>query len=258
MLTDSPEAIHANVPVETPNTLATARKIASELEVTGEKPHAVIQHYLGGEDLRSVPPEIADTLKSQGIDPSQPMNMYQARTMLKRVNDIVRNAKGFNADAPSKLAITNLKRFASSLDQDISAAADQGGFGKDYQRMQTEYRRGSQIIRAGDNAGPIIGGALGAKIGSQAGGLAAAEGAGLGAVAGRYLGKPTIGAATRAVIERNAGAPRLRSLPPTPEAYHRSVIEAAKNGDISPGEADRRISAAGGKVRVRPIPQPTE
>src|SRR5438552_5880686 len=75
MLTDSPDAIHANVPVETPTTLAQARKISNELAVTGEKPHAVIQHYLAGEELRNIPPEMADTLKASGIDPSQPMHM---------------------------------------------------------------------------------------------------------------------------------------------------------------------------------------
>src|SRR6266496_3822728 len=63
-LTDSPEGVYAKHPAETPNALATARKIQNELEVTGEKPHAIIQHYLTGEELRNVPPEIADQVRA--------------------------------------------------------------------------------------------------------------------------------------------------------------------------------------------------
>ena len=262
-LTDSPEGAFAQRPVETPNALATARKIESELQVTGEKPHPIIQHYIAGEDLRNTPPEIVNEMKAQGVDPTQPMTMYDARTMLKRVNDIIRNSSGFGSDAQAKTAITNLKRFAGALDQDISANAERMGFGKDYRAMRNEYKRGQQTIRASEDigapAGMLAGYTLGREIGEPLGGTM------IGGMVGRHLGKYTTGAVARAIVERNAGPPRLSSVPPTPEAYMREVVGAApetqealaaKYGLKSVGEANRRITKMGKPVRVTPLPPP--
>lgn len=255
-LTDSPEGKFAQHPAETPNTLATARKIQNELEVTGEKPHAIIQHYLTGEELRNVPPEIADQVRAQGIEPNAPMNLYEARTMLKRVNDVIRNSKGFNADAQAKTAVTNLKRFASALDEDINMNANRYGFGEDYRAMKSEYRHGKQIVRAGEEIGAPVGALAGYEVGRRLG--EPLGGTLAGGMVGKAVGRATTGRAARALVERSsAGPPRLRSIPATPEAYTRTIL-AAKEGEISPGEADRRIVRAGGRVKVRPIPQPEE
>ncbi len=81
----------------------------------------------------------------------------------------------------------------------------------------------------------------------------------VGGTVGSALGHPLIGYGVGSELGTEA-AKRIaarRSMPPTPQAYHRTLLDA-KEGRISPGEADRRIAAAGGKVRVRPIPQPTE
>ena len=43
----------------------------------------------------------------------------------------------------------------------------------------------------------------------------------------------------------------------SPEAYTRILLDA-KEGNLSPGEADRRISKSGGKVRVMPLRRPPE
>ena len=83
----------------------------------------------------------------------------------------------------------------------------------------------------------------------------------IGGTVGSALGHPLIGYSAGgeagAELARRIAA---RRTPPTPPAYTRSVIaqamEDAKNGVISPGEADRRITRAGGKVKVKPIPTP--
>lgn len=41
----------------------------------------------------------------------------------------------------------------------------------------------------------------------------------------------------------------------SPAEYTRILLEA-KNGEVAPGEADRRIVQKGGLVRVRPLPKP--
>jgi len=252
-LTDSPEAAFANHPVETPTALEAARKIRNELEVTGEKPHQIIQHYMAGEDLRS--PAGAEAARQIGVPPPQPMTMFEARTMLKRVNDIIRNSSGFGADAASKTSLNNLKRFASALDEDISNAAKQGGFGKDYEAMRNEYASGKRVIRAAENVGEPLGAAIGLKYGQALGEpLGAAY---VGGRVGKALGKATIGKATRAVIERSGGPPRLSSVPATPESFTRTLLDA-KEGLITPEEANARIQRAGGRVGVRPIPQPQD
>ena len=239
-LTDSPEAAFAKQPLEfKPNeptkALETARKIRNELEITNEKPHPIIQHFME--------------------QPAGAVNLYEARTMLKRVNDIIRNSKGFNADVASKTATTNLKRFAGALDEDITNAANHYGFGKDYAAMRNEYRAGQGIIRGGEEigapVGALVGYTVGRELGEPLGGTLA------GGMVGKAIGRKTTGAAARALVERNAGPPRLHSLPPTPEAYTRTILDA-KEGLISPEEANRRIQRAGGSIRTRPIPKPTE
>ena len=80
----------------------------------------------------------------------------------------------------------------------------------------------------------------------------------VGGTVGTAVGHPLIGYSAGG----EAGAEIARRLaarrpPPSPEAYQRELLRA-KEGEISPGEADRRIAKMGGRVRVRPIPQPTE
>lgn len=86
-------------------------------------------------------------------------------------------------------------------------------------------------------AGKIIGGKIGTAVGHPL------IGYGLGGEVGGEIG--------RKLTQPKA---TVRPLPPTPEAYTRTILEA-KEGKISPGEADRRIVKMGGKVRVKPIPQ---
>jgi len=51
---------------------------------------------------------------------------------------------------------------------------------------------------------------------------------------------------------------RANRMPPSPEAYARQVMLDAKEGRLTPDEANRRIQRAGGRVGVRPLPQPQD
>lgn len=254
-LTDAPDATYAQHPVETPKALKEAKKIETQLNVTGEKPPPLVQHYLGGEQLRNVSPEFMEQLRAQGIEPAQPMTMYEARTTLKRVNEAIGD---FNLGGSVRNAY---KRFAGALDEDISNAANAGGFGKQYASMRNEYKRGSQAERIGDEAGPMVGGAIGATLGRNAGNLAMAEATGAGMVAGRYLGKPIVGSMVRSVVNRQgapvSSPPALPPIPRTSEEYLRTML-AAKEGTISPGEMERRLKRGGAKMRMQPLPSPPQ
>jgi hypothetical protein len=58
-----------------------------------------------------------------------------------------------------------------------------------------------------------------------------------------------------AQVGGNVAGSMVRSvLESTPEQYTRTLLDA-KEGKISPGEADRRIAKAGGKVKIKPLPQ---
>ena len=48
-------------------------------------------------------------------------------------------------------------------------------------------------------------------------------------------------------------APEPHQLPP--EEYTRMIL-AAKNGEITPGEADRRLRRYGGRTNILPMPKP--
>ncbi len=199
-----------------------------------------------------------------------PMTFGDAATRLKLINKLIRKSGGFES-GPDALRIESLKRFAQAADEDIRTSIQNNpSLAQDYQRMMTEYGRGKQGIRAAEKAGPVVGGMAGAMAGKylspglESVGLppqmmqfAPLIGEAAGGALGMSAGKSILGRAARTLVERGGGPPRLRSLPSTPEAYHRTLLDA-KEGRISPGEADRRIAAAGGKVRVRPIPQPTE
>jgi hypothetical protein len=254
---DKLTADNASYPVATPKAYRVAKAIENELDVTGENPHPVIKSYLTDEQLRNPSPTALDA----GVQPMSPMSFWEARITLKRLNDIIQASSGFDAPGPARIELANLKRFSGALDEDITAAANRGGFGDEYQNLRNEYHRGSQMIRGAEDISPVIGGALGAYFGRGAGTLAATEAAGLGAVAGRMAGKPVVGSLVRSVVGRTGspmpGSLPLPPIPRTPEEYTRTIL-AAKNGEISPGEASRRIAAGGGSNRVIPLPSPPQ
>ena len=251
-LTDTPNAVYGQTPVVTPKADAVAKQIESQLAVTGEKPPAIIQNHLGNMQLQNAPPQF-------GLPPQGPLSMWEARTTLKRVNDLIDASGGFNADTASKTMLNAYKRYAGALDTDISNAAQQGGFGNTYEGFRSEYAKGKGIQRAADAAGPLIGGGLGAYLGRETGAIGMAEAAGAGTLAGRYLGKPVVGSMVDSVIGRSGqpvtAGPPLPPVPRSPEEYTRTIL-AAKEGQITPAEASARIRRGGGSTRVSPLPPP--
>lgn len=235
---ESPEA-YGSHPIEPSLATTKAAKLAGEIEATPSvKMHPLIEDFnqrMQAADTSAMRsnPQVAAQLEAAGIPQQNPLTFGEARNILKQVD----NALSGSLDATHR---QQLQGFSGALRKDIMAGTGvpsdiaPKGFQQDYQRMINESRRGHKIIRAGEEAGPLVGGAAGAAIGRQIGGLpGAAEGAAAGTIAGRYIGKPIIGGLTRAIIEREAGAPNIGN-PPTPPA---TGVTAA------PGE--RRISNAG-------------
>lgn len=158
---------------------------------------------------------------------------------------------------------------AEAMGEELQSLADQAGYGKEWQKYQSEYASGQNAIRKAGTLGPRVGKVAGGVVGAIAptmlpgparayAGIAELPSIAAGAKVGGQLGE-LAEPITRAIVNR-PGRPTLRPLPPTPTAYARSVIAQAtedmKNGVISEGEANRRIVRAGGKVKVKPIPTP--
>jgi len=157
---------------------------------------------------------------------------------------------------------------ADAMAEEAQQIAAREGYGKEWTKYQAEYSRGKGAIRKAEKYGPAIGQGVGALAGAVAPELVRVPGAAHGymplavapgAYAGMRVGEKVGKLAepvTKLIVNRR-GTPNIRPLPPTPEAYTRTLLEA-KEGKISPGEADRRIARMGGRVKVRPIPQPEE
>lgn len=242
------EKTQGTAPINPSGAMNTINRFADELSATPSvKLHPLLEDFrqrMITSDVASTHPEVAQQLAEQGLPTSNPLTFKEARSLLKRLNEAKVGAKG--------VEYNSLTSTADALSKDISAGADAGGFGRDYRNQVNEFRRGSKIIRAADNAGPVVGGAVGAAVGREVG--HPLEGAGLGAMAGRALGKPVIGNIVRSMIERDAGAPRLSSPRYTPAEFTRMLLQA-KEGDLNPAEADR-VTAKFTRKLARPQSPP--
>jgi hypothetical protein len=84
----------------------------------------------------------------------------------------------------------------------------------------------------------------------------------LGGSIGSAVGHPLIGYSVGGEVGSELGKkmtarPAIPAIPRTPEEYTRTIL-AAKEGQISGAEANRRITRGGGKVTVQPIPPPPQ
>lgn len=206
---------------------------------------------------------LADQFQAKGITPQ-----LVSFNMIHEAREALNDLKYDKTINPKQAAqIGQISKLATD---ELNATAEAHGFGEDWRKFENEYHKGAQLVRAGNKAGPVVGGLAGAVAGKylspelsaiglpeQLQSFAPLIGEGVGSLVGAKAGKGVIGSMVRSVVERNAGPPRLRSLPPSPEAHLRTLLDA-KEGLISPGEADRRITRNGGRVKVKPIPQPTE
>ena len=173
------------------------------------------------------------------------------------VNDLARPKKGTMPDMDvlfdnpaDRQAMTQLAQFLSeknaTLQGQAGIAESMARFGVALEGMQVPFKVIGGKMGAAAHAAAYIAGLSGLSH------LLANPGGALTVM--RVLGGGRMVAATAGAVGRT----QVKSLPlpPTPEAYHRSVIEAAKRGDITPGEADRRIAQTGGRVKVKPLPTP--
>lgn len=81
-----------------------------------------------------------------------------------------------------------------------------------------------------------------------------------GGTLGSAVGHPLIGYSIGGEIGSEVGKklmskPPLPPVPTTPEQYTRTIL-AAKEGELTPGEASRRIARGGGSSKVKPLPPP--
>lgn len=175
-----------------------AREITDSANMTGASIPEPIRAY-------------ADRILAEPHDGGSPITFHEMQEFKKALAD---------TGDPSARAI------AGHIGAEQQAAANAAGFGKDWRAQANEYRRGSKIVRGAEKAGPFIGAAagMGAASAAEALGLpipkilttvapGLAEGAG--ALLGYTTGKSALGSVARAIIDRDAGAPRL-SKPAAP------------------------------------------
>lgn len=206
------EAAHGDAPVPVQAAHAAATDIVNRMAVTGENAHPLVHAYLDramATDLANTHPEIAGELGQQGIPTQNPLTFAEARQFLKRANELKYEG---NPGAATK---NQLSQFAAALDQDVNAAAAQGGFLDDYAKTRKEYARGKGVVRAAEKVGPYLGAAAGYELGRKAG--QPIGGMMIGGMAGRALAEPVVGGMVRSVIERGGGVPNISAVPAPPE-----------------------------------------
>lgn len=221
--------------------------------------------------------ELADDYMKGGAPLPQPVAEHMRRVAagepynFRELHDqqqLINNALYKDRNVPKSIE-PQVKKISGLMSQELQATADANGFGKEWASQAGEVRQGYKTTRAVQKVAPVAGKVIGGVAGAIAPEMVPVEGAGrtlqvAGVPVSSYFGQKIggkVGQAaadvTRAVMQRKAGPPKLRPLPPSPEAYTREILRA-KDGEISGGEADRRITKMGGRVKVRPIPQPTE
>ncbi len=205
----------------------------------GEQPK--IAGMDAAEFQRRAPEAYQKMVDAGAIQPSQPMNILQLRHLRTDLNNLIfdRNiADTFKGP---------MKDLAKSVQDEIVNSLPNQTAKNWYLATNKEANRAYAMQRKADAAGPYIGGGLGAGIGEKIGGLpGAAWGAGIGSAVGRVAGKPIVGGMVRSVLNRDIGP-----VTPPPGAIE-NIMQAAKDGTISPGEATRRIANMGGSTKVQP------
>lgn len=215
--------------------------------------------------------DLADKLERQGKAIPSELKAYIGRVLGERgtgepltFNDLHEAREALNDLKYDKNVQGKTGRMsgavAEQMGQELQQHAGRAGvdIGELWKAGQQEYARASALQRMADS-----------KLANRvAGGLGAATAATLmpkgtplharylAGAAGYGLTEPLIGSLVKSVVNRDAGPPKL-SIPRTTEEYTRTIL-AAKEGTISPDEANRRIARGGGSVRVLRQPSKRE
>jgi len=222
-------------PTQVPKGQAAAADVIQRMGTTNEYAHPLIQSF----NDRVAQSQLA---QSQGLPPD-PITFKEARTFLKRANEIKYEP------GTSKSAQNQLSQFATGLDSDLTTHANANNFGDAYKAGQTEYSRASKMERAADSPmGRRIGGAVGAGIGAGIGAEIPLPYAAYGGGAlGYKLGEPAIGSMVRSITGRQAGV-GMEPLPappgvPPPPAPPEPVFNNASGESAASQEAINRVAS---------------
>jgi GGDEF domain-containing protein len=216
----------------TVNSLSAVDKILKERESTARGTPETFKAYQERHKVGDIKPDstLGKQITEAGFDPTAPITFGELKWWKDAFNEI----KQHGPEAVRKVAGS----IAGKIAKEQQAHANVSGFGKDWASQIKEYRRGKQIVRGAEKAGPVVGSLVGGYLGRGGGNLAAAEAATMGGVAGRYLGKPVIGSLARSIIERE-GTPRLAEPPTPPQAP--STGGRRTSGVNVPADMERRI-----------------
>ncbi len=213
-------------PVVNPEPVMKAIREVQDLDKKGFAAPKVISdfdNWITNRSKAGVSPEGIDTPGTLN-----PLEWKDARDFYSAMNDSI-DWK----NTPDKMQRAVIK-VRGALDNELRATAARNGVAGEYDTAMKDYAKSMRLEGFAGPIGKIIGRAVGytSPVHPWATGHVGAQ-----------VGGNISGSMVRSVLEA------------TPEQYTRTLLEA-KEGKISPGEADRRISKAGGKVKVKPSPRP--
>lgn len=252
------EAAYGDRPVAATRTAAKAQALADRIRETNLTSvpgpvQALLDKVSGGEqpkiagmdatEFQRRAPEAYQKMADAGaITPPEPLTVQQARHLRTDLNTII-----FDRNTPSQFK-GDLQKIAQSLHQETTAALPTQSAKNWYLATNKEWNRAESMQRNADKIGPaagtLIGGIAGKMLGHGLTGMG--EGALVGGWAGKQLLKPVIGGMVDSVLNRKMGA-----VTPPPGAIE-SVMQAAKDGTISPGKATTILSNMGVSTKVNP------
>ena len=193
---------------------------------------------------RSPVPPIFNEFLERATSANNPLTFAEARKFYTDMNSLV-----YDREFPSQYHGA-MKKAVGVLGDDVTNSLPTQRSRDWFNATKKEWSRAERISQNAQNIGEPIGAALGGMAGYEAGGGLAGTGLGsvAGGVAGRMVGRPVIGSMVDAVLNRPA--------PPPPSfagtaARTAAIMDMAKNGEISPGEADRRIRLLGESTKIK-------
>jgi outer membrane lipoprotein SlyB len=182
-----------------------------------------------------------------------PYRFQDLHELTSDLNDYIFSKEG--KELPSKTRAL-LQQGVQETRESLNSAANSAGVGKPWQSFNKEWSRASKIQSAANWAGGTAGGLTGGFLGYEAGkqfGVPGYFSGPAGAAAGGAAGKAAIGGMVRSVLKRPGDVTTMMPAPPTGNVD--AIMQMAKDGLISPGEADRRIARLGQSVKVNPLPR---
>jgi outer membrane lipoprotein SlyB len=205
-----------------------------------------------------LPPQVKTVLSdfiSRMAPNAAPMNFEELHQWTSDINNWIFSKEG--KGLPPK-SFELLKRGVVEAREALNHSADAGGVGDYWNGYNREYAKATKVGKGANAAGAALGAASGGALGFEASapmpGPMRYLATSAGATAGGFAGKRVVGGMVDSVLNRNPSA-RLPIVAGSASDTAQSIMDMAKRGLISPGEADRRIARLGQSVKVNPLPR---